>query len=280
MGLASRLSFAAACTALIGCLSAVPPSHREIRVVGSDTMLELNRRLAEGFMRGHPGDRVRVEGGGSGAGVEGLLAGEAEVAAVSRALSAEEIAGLHGRFGTLGVRFLIARDALSVYVNPQNPVAELDLEQLRGLFSGAITEWSQVGGAAESVVVVVRPPTSGTHRFFRDHVLLGGTYAAAAMTEATTAAVLQAVGAQRGAVGYGGLAYRMDSVSQVAIAGIEPTAENVRRDRYPLTRYLAFYTAAPPAGLARRFIDWCLGEEGQRVVDEVGYVPLWERRRG
>lgn len=262
-----------------GCVSAPVDLEREILVVGSDTMLELDRRLAEAFMRQHPGDQVRVAGGGSGVGIEALIHGKAEIAAASRPLSADEVASLHERFATLGVRFLVAQDALSVYLNAANPVRDISLDQLRGLFSGSIRDWSLAGGPDLEVVVVVRPPTSGTHRFFRDHVLAGAPYTPESLTETTTRSVLGAVNRDRAAIGYGGIAFRLDGVVHASVNGVAPTIDNVRRGRYPLSRYLAFYTTEPPAGLARRFIDWCLGPEGQRVVAEVGYIPLWDRPR-
>ncbi len=180
---------------------------------------------------------------------------------------------------TLGVRFLVAQDALSIFVNTANPVRDLSREQLRSLFSGAITDWSEVGGSPGTVQVVVRPPSSGTHRFFRDHVLAGGPYATSAAAVPTTRGVLAAVAADPGSIGYGGQAYRLDGVVQCAVDGFEPSPENVGRDHYPLTRYLVFYTTQPPTGTVRDFIDWCLSEEGQRVVADVGYVPLWSRGR-
>lgn len=270
---------AVALVIVAGCGSTPADPEREIRIVGSDTMLELGRRLAEAYMRQHPGETVRVEGGGSGVGIEALIDGRAEIAAASRPLTSAEVAALHDRLGTLGVRFLFARDALSVYLNAANPVRDLRLDELRRLFSGSIDDWSQVGGDESRVVVVVRPPTSGTHRFFRDHVLAGEPYAPDALVAPTTGSVLDAVRLEPGAIGYGGIAYRLDGVVQAAVAGVAPTADSVRRSRYPLSRYLAFYTAAPPSGLTKRFIDWCLNEEGQRVVAEVGYIPLWGRDR-
>jgi len=270
----------ALCGALVwGCVSTPRGADDAIRVVGSDTMLELDRRFAESFMRSHPGTRIVVEGGGSSVGIEALIAGTAAIAAASRPLSPDEVAQLYERRQTLGVRFLVAQDALSIYLNAANPVRDLSLDQLRSLFGGTLTDWSQVGGEAGAVEVIVRPPSSGTHRFFRDHVLVGGPYAASASAEPTTRGVLAAVAADPRAIGYGGQAYRLEGVVQAAVDGVEPTPENVGRDRYPLSRYLSFYTAEPPTGLARRFIDWCLGEHGQRVVAEVGYVPLWSRNR-
>ena len=261
---------------LFGCVSATELAENGITVVGSDTMLELGRRLAEGYMRAHPGDTVRVEGGGSGAGIEALIDGRADIAAASRPLSSSEVAALYERFDTLGLRYLVAQDALSVYLNQANPIHDLSLEQLRGIFDGSISDWSELGGAPKEVVVVVRPPSSGTHRFFRDHVLGGAPYSPRAVSAPTTRGVLTVTLKDPGAIGYGGLAYQLDGVRHVSIEGVAPTPETVGQGRYPLARYLAFYTTRPATGLSRRFIDWCVSAEGQRVVAEVGYIALWK----
>jgi len=258
-----------------GCV-ATSPTGEGVIVIGSDTMLELNRRLAAGFMRTHPGDKVEVEGGGSGTGIQALIEGREVISAASRPMSSPEVAAIHDRFGTLGVRFLIAQDALSVWVNEANPVRDLSLDQLRGIFAGSIDDWSNVGGAVLEITVIVRPPNSGTHRFFRDHVLGGAPYAPHATTLTTTRAVLSGVAEDPAAIGYGGHAYFLEGVVPIAVDGVAPTLEEVGRGRYPLTRYLAFYTTEPPIGLASQFIDWCLSTEGQRVVAEVGYMPLWK----
>jgi phosphate transport system substrate-binding protein len=274
----ASLILAVTLLALTGaCATAPPAGERELRIRGSDTMLLLNRRLAEGYMRGHPGEVVLVEGGGSGVGVEALVDGVVDLAAASRPLLAEEIAAIYDRFATLGVRVLVAQDALSVFVHDDNPVRSLSLDQLRGLFDGSIDSWAAVGGDEERVLPVVRPPSSGSHRFFRDHVLMGRPYASGAVAVASTRDVLAAVADHRGAIGYGGLAYRMPGVAAIAVDGVAPSEAAVRANRYPLARYLAFYAAEPPEGLAGRFVDWCLGPEGQAIVAEAGYVPLWRR---
>jgi phosphate transport system substrate-binding protein len=258
-----------------GCAAAPVEQERELTVRGSDTMLILNRQLAASFMRANPGVSILVRGGGTGVGVEALVAGESDICAASRPLAADEVRAIYDRFGTLGVRFLIAQDALSVYVNRQNPIRNLTTENLRQMFEGTLESWADVGGGAVPVVAVVRPPSSGTHRFFRDHVLLGRPYTISAVTAPSTNGVLEQVASQVGGIGYGGVAYRAEGVVHCAVDGVEPTVENVRRGDYPLTRHLAFYTVDPPRGLEKRFIDWCLGEEGQSVVAEVGYIPLW-----
>jgi phosphate transport system substrate-binding protein len=256
-----------------GCRTA-PADRPEVRIAGSDTMLALNRRLAEVFMRTHPGVAVEVMGGGTGSGVDALINRQVDLTAASRPFTADEIRSLHDRFETIGLRFLIARDALSVYVNPSNTVRDLSLDQLRAIFSGRITRWSDVGGPDEPIVVVLRPPSSGTYRFFREHVLKDADYSPAAMAAIRTGDVVAAVRERPGAVGYGAVIHGTD-LPRVRVEGVDASVENVRTGSYPLARYLYFYATAPPEGTNKQFLDWCVGPEGQAVVADVGFVPLW-----
>jgi phosphate transport system substrate-binding protein len=228
-------------------------------------------------MRSHPGVSIIVEGGGTSTGVEALIDGDVSICAASRPLSPSEVQRLFDSHQTLGVRLLIAQDALSVWVHPENTVNNLSVGELAGIFSGAIDNWGEIQGRERPMTVVVRPPASGTFRFFRDRVLTGGSYSRRAVTAAATRDVVQRVAEDPGAIGYGGAAYATDEIRSCAIDGSLPTAEAVGEGRYPLARHLVFYTVAPPEGLARRFIDWCQGAEGQKVVAEIGYLPLWER---
>ena len=262
---------------LVGCATMRDEAETELRIVGSDTMLILNRRLAEGFMRAHPGLSIRIDGGGSAAGVRALVDGEVEIAAMSRPLLPDEVREIHQSHGTLGVRFLVAGDALSVYLNEANPVQSLTVEQLNGLFDGSIRSWSEVGGLDDEVLVVVRPPGSGSHRFFRDRVLRGGSYAADARTVASTREVLEVIRVEPRAIGYGGIAYRSDGVRNALIDGVDPSRVQDQQGPYVLSRHLVLVTVKPPTGLAKRFIDWRLGKDGQEVVAEVGYLPLWSK---
>lgn len=273
-----RLGVGVAIAAVLACGSSPPRAERGLRIVGSDTMLILNRRLAESFMRVHPGVSVIVEGGGTSIGVEALIAGEAPICAASRPLSPVEVQRIFDHFGTLGERLLVARDALSVWVHPDNPVRDLSLGELGGIFGGSLTSWSDLGGPDRDITVVVRPPASGTFRLFRDRVLGGRAYTGRAVTVATTLDVVRRVADDPTAIGYGGAAYSSDEIRVCTINGAPPTAQAVGEGRYPLARHLVFYTVAPPEGLSRQFIDWCQGPEGQTVVAEVGYLPLWRRR--
>jgi phosphate transport system substrate-binding protein len=272
---ASRLGTLAACLVVATCASAPGGDRaRPVRVVGSDTMLPLARAWAEAVMAAHPELEIAVTGGGSGAGVEALIRGTADIAASSRPMTGEELQRLYDRSGRLGVRFIVARDALSVYVHPSNPVRDLTLLQLKGIFTGRIGSWHKVGGREEPIEVLIRPPNSGTHRLFQELVLDLEPYAEDARVCATTGEIVAAVEAQPRAIGYGGQAYGAQVV-HLRVEGAEPDEASVRDGSYPLARYLFLYTARPPTGAAKSFIDHALSAEGQREVEAAGYLPLW-----
>jgi phosphate transport system substrate-binding protein len=206
--------------------------------------------------------------------VEALLAGEVEICAASRPLTPAEVQALHDRFSSLGIRHLVAQDALSVYLNPDNPVRDLSLDQLGAIFRGEVVDWSEIGGHDQEIRVVVRPPNSGTHLFFKEHVLKGAEYSPRAITVARTVDVVRQVADDPRAVGYGGVAYGGEVV-HCAVNGVAPAAAEVAAGSYPLTRYLHLVTRDAPRGEVKRFIDWCVGPGGQAVVADVGYLPLW-----
>jgi phosphate transport system substrate-binding protein len=240
-------------------------------------MLILARRWAEEFMQEKPGVSIYVEGGGSRTGIDALIEGRIDICTASRTLNAEEIRRLQEKRGSLGINVLCAEDALSIYLNPQNPVRDLTLEQVRGILTGRIRSWKEVGGEDAPIRVLTRSPNSGTYAFLEEHVLRGDPYRADAESFGGTAAITEAVASDRYAIGYGGLAYGPD-VYHCRIEGVAPTEANVRSGAYPISRYLYLYTAAPPGGRIKELIDWILSQTGQEVVREVGYVPLWELR--
>ena len=268
---------AAAALVVAGCGSSGsgPADRAEVRLVGSDTMLLLNRRLAAEFMALAPGTVVEVEGGGSGAGIAALIAGTADLAASSRPLGAEEVQALYERVGTLGVTYPVAADALSVYLHPDRAVANLSLSDLAAIFAGEISDWGRVGGAPGAIRVLIRPPASGTHRFFRDHVLRGRPYRADAEMVARTPDIVAIVAADSTAIGYGGLAYGSRLVHCRVEGVAPPVGAAADSAEYPLSRHLMLVAAAPVEGAARAFVDFCVGPRGQAVVRQVGYLPLW-----
>lgn len=246
-----------------------------LKIKGSDTMVILTQRWAEAYMKRNPGISIYVEGGGSATGIAALIKGTIQICTSSRPIRPTEVRKLVQQQDLLGVSFLVARDALSVYVHPQNPVQHLSMEQARGIFAGEIMNWKALGGNDALITVLIRSPNSGTHLYFQEHVLGGQGYAPQAFSLPTTAAVVEEVSSNISAIGYGGLAYGRELV-HCALNNVTPTEENVRNGRYPLARYLYFYTIDKPVGTVKEFIDWVLSPDGQTVVRETGYIPLFE----
>ncbi len=259
---------------LLACNSKTRQAENTIRVKGSDTMLILNRLWAEGYMQKFPGTTVYVEGGGTGSGVAAMIEGSVDISAASRPLQAEEIQKLAARYQSIGIAHLVGKDALSVYVHPDNPVRDLTLKQLKEIFSGQIVNWIDVGGDDERIQVISRPPNSGTHQYFKSHILQGENYRDDADIEATTAGIVRQVMRYPNAISYGGFAYG-DSLWHCRINSIPPTEASVRFDLYPISRYLYFYTIDKPKGTVKHFLNWVFSEEGQAIVREAGYITLW-----
>ncbi len=260
---------------LYGCGATRPLTSPVLKIKGSDTMVFLTQRWAEAYMKRTPGVSIYTEGGGSATGIAALIKGEIQICTSSRPIRAEEVRRLLEQQNFLGVSFLVAKDALSIYVHPQNPVRNLSLAQAQASFTGALTNWKALGGKDEPILVLMRNPNSGTYLYFQEHVLGGQSYAEHAITMPTTAAMVEEIGRNPQAIGYGGLAYGKELV-HCTIEGVNPTEENVRNGKYPIARYLYFYTIDKPTGTVKAFIDWVLSEEGQSVVQEVGYISLFE----
>lgn len=246
-----------------------------IRLKGSDTMVTLAQNWAEKFMQQQQGIAVYVEGGGTATGIEALIKGSIEICTASRPLRPEEVQRLARRQQNVGIAHLVAKDGLSIYLHPNNPVRNLTLAQIKDIYTGQITNWREIGGKDENVVVLSRTSSSGTYLYFQEHVLEGQPYTPTTINVPTTAAIVQEIEKNSAAIGYGGLAYG-ENLVHCKINGVSPTTESVRADKYPITRYLYFYTIKKPEGAVKLFIDWVLSKEGQRVVKEIDYIPLFD----
>lgn len=238
-------------------------------------MLPLARFWAEVYMIENPGISVYVDGGGTATGMTALARGEIDICMASRPIVPEEAQQLVEKFATVGVSVLVAKDALSIYVNPDNPVKNLTVEHIRDIYSGKIKNWSQVGGDDAAILLLNRMPMSGTFAYFQEHVLEGTPYSTNSIALQTTKAIVETVAKEKYAIGYGGMAYEAD-IYHCDINGVEPTKENVLNDSYPLTRYLYLYTIDTPQGKTKNFINWVLSEHGQDIVKWVGYFPIWQ----
>ncbi|MEW6195697.1 MAG: phosphate ABC transporter substrate-binding protein [Bacteroidota bacterium] len=246
-----------------------------IRIKGSDTMLNLTSLLAEEYMKENPGVSIYVEGGGSASGIRALLRGDVEICTASRTLISDEIKLFADQYGSVGVSYLIAKDGLSIYLNPENRVDEISTQQLKDIYLCKIINWKEIGGADMPIIPISRTPNSGTYLYFKEHILGGSDYCSNILIVPTTKNVIETVSEKKNAIGYGGIGFKKQ-VTVAKINDIEPTEENVRNDIYPITRYLHFYTIHPATGIVKDFIDWVISPDGQREIKEAGFIPLFE----
>jgi phosphate transport system substrate-binding protein len=278
------LGFAVA-LALVGPATGVHAAN--ITIKGSDTMVILAQRWAETYMKQHPDVTIQVTGGGSGTGIAALINKTTNLANSSRPIKGEEIA----KAGANGVdpgEFKVALDALAVVVGKGNPVKELSMQQLNGIYRGDINDWSEVGGKPAKIIRYCRESNSGTYVFVKEHVLQNADYAADCQTMPGTSAVAEAVSRDPNGIGYGGVAYfaalpavkvlpikKTDSTPAVfPLKNGKPDYEVVWSGEYPISRWLYIYTTGKPSPEEKAYLDWIMGPAGQQVVADVEYVPL------
>jgi phosphate transport system substrate-binding protein len=277
--MARSAALAAALTATMLTGPGPAEAGRALTIKGSDTMVILGQRWAERFMTTNPGALIQITGGGSGTGIAALINGNTDICMASRPMKPDEKKKLRDRYQTQGVEIAVARDGLSIYVNESNPIRELSLAQIEGIYRGATRNWKEVGGPDQPIVVYGRESSSGTYVYFKDHVLGGRDFAPQVQTLPGTAAVVNAVVKDPNGIGYGGAAYAR-GLRTLAVApeagqpAVAPSLDTVASGLYPLARDLYFYTRRKPDKEAKAFIDWVLSAEGQAIVGEVGYFPV------
>ena len=251
-----------------------------ITVKGSDTLVILSQRWAEVFMKSNPGIAVQVTGGGSGTGIAALLNGSTDICNASRPMKQSEIEKLKDKYGSTGVEIKVAIDGLSVYVNKANKkVNDLTLVQIKGIYTGEIKNWKEVGGSDAKIIMYGRENSSGTYVYFKEHVLENKDFSSDVQSLPGTAAVVNAVSKDKNAIGFGGAAYAK-GIKDIAVKkdpdskAFLPNKKNIESGEYPISRFLYMYTRKKPEGNIKKFVDWALSKEGQRIVAEVGYFPV------
>ncbi len=250
-----------------------------ITVKGSDTMVQLAQRWAEKYMQQHPEVNIQVTGGGSGTGISALINGTTDICDASRPMKDAEKIKLRERYGSTGIEIRTAKDGLTVYLNEGNSVKELSFEQIRGIYTGKIKNWKEVGGSDASIILYGRENNSGTYVFFKERVLNNEDYASSTQTLPGTAAVVNAVSHDPNGIGYGGAGYAK-GIKECLVKltdgdqSYAPTAENVASGKYPITRFLYIYLRQKPSGVLQDYIKWILGAEGQSVVKNAGFFPV------
>ena len=280
---------------LIGCAIAMSGCAKKaavqgpttIQVKGSDTMVNLAQAWAEAYKQVAPNVNVEVSGGGSGVGIAALEKGTIDIANASRNMKPEEIEQTKRATGKDPVEHVVAFDALAVYVHKDNPIQEISFEQLAQIFAegGTITKWSQLGvkipgGGNDEIVRVSRQSSSGTYEFFREHVLAKKDFKLGSRDMNGSKEVVELIGSTKTAIGYSGMGYATDAVKLLRVShktgesAVAPTVENTLNKTYPLARSLLVYTLGEPEGEVKKYVDWLLSPDGQRLVQENGYVPV------
>ncbi|MGH9458023.1 MAG: phosphate ABC transporter substrate-binding protein [Thermoanaerobaculia bacterium] len=258
-------------------------SGRPLTIKGSDTMVILGQRLAEEYMQQNPGTIVQVNGGGSGTGIAALINGTVDLAQASRAMKPEERESVAKNRNAAVVETPVALDALAVFVHRSNPVENVTIEQLKQIFQGTITNWTQVGGPDVPIILYGRENSSGTYDYFREHVLGGEDFAPRVQTLQGTAAVINAVAKDSAGIGYGGIAYASDVKALGIAAGgnppVTPSDESVANGTYPLARHLYYYYLENAPERVTNFVRYSLTPEAQQLVEKVGYFPLSTTRQ-
>jgi phosphate transport system substrate-binding protein len=259
-----------------------------IKIIGSNTVTPLSSVWAEEFMKAHPDVSIAVSGPGSGVGIAALINGTTDICQASRKIKQSEIDQAEAN-GVEPHEIQVATDALSVVEHPSNPVSELTIAQLSAIYTGEITNWNEVGGNDVEIVAIARDTNSGTHVFFKEHVVqMQGLptedksleYGGDVLMLPSTEEGVSQVASNPNAIFYPGLGYVTGEVKPLAIkqtadsTGVLPSVQTALDGTYPIARPLLFYTNGEPTGVIEDFIDYCLSSKGQEKIIEVGYVPL------
>ncbi len=256
-----------------------------IQIKGSDTMVNLGQAWAERYMEENPSEFVAVTGGGSGTGIASLISGTCDITMSSRDIKDKEVA-LAKQKGIEPYEIRVGLDGLAVVVNTKNPASRLTLDQLSQIFTGRITNWKELGGEDKEIVILSREINSGTHVYFKEHVLRKNDpnskeeFAPVALLLSSSQAIADEVAGNPAAIGYYGMGYISSRQKSVLIAKdekseyIAPIIENVVSGKYPISRPLFLYTNGQPEGLVKKFIDFVLSNEGQEIVLKTDFVPI------
>lgn len=260
-------------------------NKNSIQIKGSDTMVNLGQAWAEKYMEENTAEFVAVTGGGSGTGFSSLISATCDIAMSSRNIKDKEIS-LAKQRGINPYEIKVALDGLAVVVNPKNPVSRLTISQLAQIFTGKITNWKELGGQDMKIVILSREVNSGTHVYFKEHVLRKGDpnakdeFAPSALLLSSSQAIADEVAGNSAAIGYYGMGYISAKQKPIMIAKDDksayetPSIENVINGKYPISRPLFLYTNGEPKGLVKKFIDFCLSREGQDIVLKTDFVPV------
>ena len=266
----------------------IPTQSKYIDNKGSDTIVNLALAWAERYQTIKPDVQISVTGGGTGTGLTALVNKSVDIANASRQIKAEELDAAQ-KAGLNPQEFVIARAAIAVIVNPENPVQHLTLTQLSAIYRGEITNWKEVGGEDRPIVKLSRETNSGTHVFFLETVVRLGNkedktiFSADTLLLPSSEGIISEVRENPNAIGYDGLGYVTSEVKMLAVSSLKtpdvfviPSAATVADGSYMISRNLYMYTPDVPTGEVKAYIDWIMSAEAQQIVKDLGFVPIVE----
>lgn len=278
-----------ACGPTAGSNASNPDSSSQSQYIdnkGSDTIVNLALAWAEKYQTIKPEVRISVTGGGSGTGLTALINKSVDIANASRQIKTEELDAAK-KVGLNPQEFVIARDAIAVIVNPENPVDELTLTQLSAIYRGEITNWKEVGGDDRPIVRLSRETNSGTHVFFLETVIRLGNnddktiFSANTLLLPSSEGIISEVKENPNAIGYDGLGYVTSEVKMLAVSSLAspdvyvlPSAATVADGSYMISRNLYMYTEDVPTGEIKIYLEWIMSSEAQQIVKDLGFVPI------
>lgn len=244
-------------------------------IKGSDTLgAKLVPQLAEEFKAQHPGTTFDIAAEGSTTGIAAIIDGTAQIGMASRPVKPEEIAAASAK-GVNMKPTIVAYDGIAVIVNSANPIKGLTKRQVEQIFTGEVTDWSAVGGSSGKISVYTRNTSSGTYSEFKELAMKKRDYAPDSQKMAGNEQIAAEVSKNPNGVGYVGLAYtKASGIKVVPIDGALPSKESVLGKSYPYARPTFYYTNGEPSGLAKQFVDFTLSDTGQKIVAQVGFVPV------
>ncbi len=266
------MKFAACLASLV---FVVPAVAQKLVIKGSDTLgAKMVPQIAEAFKVTHPAATFEIAAEGSTTGIAAIVDGTADIGMSSRLARPTEVSGATAK-GVKMHAIEVSYDGLAVVVNVANPLANLSKRQVEQIFTGDVTDWAAVGGPAGAISVYTRNTSSGTYSDFKELAMRRKDYAKSSQKMAGNEQIAAEVAANPSGIGYVGLAYtQAPGVKVLTIDRVGPDKASIQAKRYPYARPNFFYTNGEPTGLAKTFIDYVLGPEGQAMVEKTGFVPV------
>jgi phosphate transport system substrate-binding protein len=253
------------CLTALGCSSKNSSRSHSLTIAGSTSVQPFAEKLAEIYMDMNPKLVVNVQGGGSTAGIKACREKAAQIGTSSRELHPDE---------SDLTKIIIAKDGIAIIVHPQNPITDISLEQLKGIFSGKIRSWARLGWVDKPIYFVNREEGSGTRDAFENLVMKKGEISDEALVQDSNGSVREIIANNPQAIGYISFGIINHQVKALAVNSIVPNVTTIKGNQYTLTRPFIFVLPGKPTDLARQFVDFVLSREGQQILEKEGLVGI------